>query len=187
MYSLFIDTHSALINLVLYKDGKVVKKVKKETFKSHSAYILPMIKELLDNQEVLKNEIEELIVVNGPGSFTGVRLGITIAKTWAFSKNISIKSLSSLEVLAISINTKIKKVAIPDPKGYYTGIFDENNIKQEEFKYVKKDKLDRDFILEDDIKIDYELVYKFMKKLPKYNPHQVNPIYIKKIGVENGS
>ena len=39
-------------------------------------------------------------------------------------------------------------------------------------------------VVEQDIKVDYKLVYEFLKDMPALNPHAVNPIYIKKIGVE---
>ena len=41
-------------------------------------------------------------MVNGPGSFTGIRIGITIAKVYAWSLNIPITTISSLEAMAIS-------------------------------------------------------------------------------------
>ena len=63
--------------------------------------MFPAIKELIDEQK-----LDEIIVVNGPGSFTGVRLGVTIAKTLAYTLNIPIKTISSLEVSSISNNAQ---------------------------------------------------------------------------------
>ncbi len=183
MYSLLIDTHAKIINIVLYKDGKMVKKDSKETLKSHSIYVMPMIRDLLQDCGVDKKEIKELIVVNGPGSFTGIRLGITIAKTWAYAKKIKIKAISSLQMLACSLNKDIKKVAISDPKGYYVGVFASNNKLLEDYKYIASKDL-KDYKKEEDIEIDYNAVYEFISYLPALNPHAVNPLYIKKIEVE---
>ncbi len=182
MYSLLIDTHDKNIKLILYKDGKVFSKLFQETIKSHSVYIMPMIDKLLTTENVNKNDIKELIVVNGPGSFTGIRLGITIAKTWAYCKKVKIKAISSLQMLACSLTGDEKKVAIADPKGYYVASFDKSNKKIEEYKYISGQI--NGYIEEKDINIDYDLVYDFVNKLPALNPHAVNPLYIKKIGVE---
>ena len=86
MYQLFIDTHGEIIILALYKNGDVLEVLKKQSNQSHSVYVINMIIELLNKNNITKNDINELYVVNGPGSFTGIRIGVTIAKTWHFSK-----------------------------------------------------------------------------------------------------
>lgn len=188
MYSLFIDTHDKNINLVLYKNGVVLKHISKESLKSHSLHVITLIKEIISSSNIDKNDIKEIIVVNGPGSFTGIRIGITIAKTWAFCKEIKIKQISSLEVLAVNIKTKDKIIGIPDAKGYYIGKFTKDNKKVEEFKYyphkLVEDNL-KNIFLEDTINIDYNLVYEYTTNLDYCSAHEVNPIYIKKIGVED--
>ena len=184
MYSLLIDSHGKKLNIGIYKDKKSLSVLSKESNNSHSNYIMPTIKKSLENLNLTKNDIKEIIVVNGPGSFTGIRLGIIIAKTWAYTQNISLKAISSLEILACSIKGENKKVAIADAKGFYTAIFDEHNQKKEEYQYTKEL---NDFLLEDEIEIDYNAVYAYVEKLDCVNPHTIKPIYIKKIGVENDS
>ena len=182
MYTLFIDTHSKIINIVLYQNGQVLKEKHQDTTKSHSTFIMPLIKKIIEEANVTKDDIKEIIVVNGPGSFTGIRLGIIIAKTWAYcKKNIKIKTISSLEILALNVQNN-KKVAIADPKGYYIGNFNQDEKLINEYQYVTS--LEQDYILEEDIVIDYNLVYEYTKKLPTLNPHGVKPCYIKKIEVE---
>ena len=83
---------------------------------------MPTIKKALDG----KNP-EKIYVVNGPGSFTGVRLGVTIAKTFAYTLEIPIKTISSLELKAVSLVEKNKIVGVKENNGYYIGIFDEDN------------------------------------------------------------
>ena len=97
MTTLFIDTHLNDILVFLLKDGKCVDKREVINKKNNSEVLFPTIKELIDGKK-----IDEIIVVNGPGSFTSVRLGVTIAKTLAYTMDIPIKTITSLEVLAIS-------------------------------------------------------------------------------------
>ena len=116
MYTLFIDTHYLDIVIILLKDGILVNKKEVINKKNNSEYIFPTIVDVIDDIK-----LNEIIVVNGPGSFTGVRLGVTIAKTFAYILNIPIKTITSLEVMAISSNQL--KVAFSDSNGYYIGNF----------------------------------------------------------------
>ena len=99
MYTLFIDTHLWDILIYLLKDGKIVDKELVINKKNNSEYIFPSIIKVIDGIK-----LDEVVVVNGPGSFTGVRLGVTIAKTLAYTLNIQIKTVTALECMAISNN-----------------------------------------------------------------------------------
>ena len=143
-------------------------------------YIFPSIIKVIDGIK-----LDEIIVVNGPGSFTGVRLGVTIAKTLAYTLNIPIKTVTALECMAISNNTY--KVAFSDSNGYYVGNFDESFNLIEDYTYLKDQdfatlNINNDYYL--NYNIDVEKIYAFLKNRKSINPHQVKPIYIKKIGVE---
>lgn len=178
MYTLFIDTHLWDIIIILLKDGKVVNKEEVINKKNNSEYIFPSIIKVID-----KVKLDEIIVVNGPGSFTGVRLGVTITKTFAYTLNIPIKVITSLEVMEITYDNP--KVAFSDNNGYYLANFtNKDNI---EYKYITEDEFD---LLKDKdeyitkYEIDIEKVYEFLKDRKAINPHEANPIYVKKIGVE---
>ena len=180
MYNLFIDTHLWDILIYLLKDGKIVAKELVINKKNNSEYIFPSIVKVIDGIQ-----LDEIIVVNGPGSFTGVRLGVTIAKTLAYTLNIPIKTITALECMAISNDTY--KVAFSDSNGYYVGNFDESFNLIGDYTYLK----DQDFVNLNtnneyllDYNIDVEKIYAFLKNRKSINPHQVKPIYIKKIGVE---
>ena len=149
MKTLFIDTHLWNICIILFQDGKVIKK--------------------------------EGIIVNGPGSFTGVRLGVIIAKTLAYTQQKPIKVISSLECMAVSSGAK--EVAFSDNNGYYLGLFDDN-FKVIEYKYIANDEIINYPNARVKIDLDYEKIYNFCLTKESVNPHLVNPIYIKKIGIE---
>lgn len=187
MISLFIDTHDKDINIVLYKDGLILDKNIKESERHHSDYIMPMLKEILDRNELTVHDINEIYVVNGPGSFTGVRLGVTIAKTLAFTLNVPIKTITSLEMYAISENTtEDKLVIIDDLKGVFGAKFDKDNNIIDEYFYKSNDEYksyldnqDKYTIVNNNI--DFNKVYEYMKTKEEITPHKVNPIYIKMI------
>ena len=151
---------------------------------------MPMIEEILSVNEITTSYLNEIIVVNGPGSFTGVRLGVTIAKTLAYTLDIPIKTITSLEAYAVSIESNDNKlITISDLKGKFVGYFNSNNEVLGEYKYLtnieyeeyKKDK--EEITLEE---FDLENIYKYLKNKDSINPHLVNPIYIKGIEALNG-
>ena len=180
MKTLFIDTHLNDILVFLLDDGKVIKQNSVIGRKNNSEVMFSTIKEVIDG-----TNLDEIIVVNGPGSFTSVRLGVTIAKTLAYTLNIPIKTISSLEVSAISNNTY--KVSISDGNGCYLGEFNKEYKPIKDYIYVNNSELINIKNLEEyknDYKIDVEKVYEFLKNVGPVNPHSVKPLYIKKIGVE---
>lgn len=192
MYTLFISTFDELITIGLLKDGKLIEKNEKISNRNHSVYTVPMIEEILKNNNINTNYLNEIIVINGPGSFTGVRIGITIAKTLAYTLDIPIKALTSLEAYAVSTESKINKlVAISDLKGKYIGYFSKDNEILTDYIYLSNKEYDNyikdkeQYILKDN-KLDLEKIYLYLKNKDSINPHLVNPIYIKGIEALNG-
>ena len=105
---LFIDTHDELITIGLkYKDDLFVKTQESEY--SHSVYVMPMIESIFKENNLDIKDLEKIVVVNGPGSFTGIRIGLSIAKTIAYALNIKINTISSLTAYLISNETEENK------------------------------------------------------------------------------
>lgn len=188
MYSLFLDTHDKKVIIILFKNCKVIDHFELISNNKHSVITLPAIKNILENNNLLVKDLNEVIVVNGPGSFTGERIAVTIAKTMAFALNIPIKVIDSLSVMAININSDDKYVAISDRNGAFVGHFDKNNNILEPFLYLSTS----DFLLYsqkykvyENVDINYELVYSYVKQLKSVNPHEVKPLYVKGISVLN--
>jgi tRNA threonylcarbamoyladenosine biosynthesis protein TsaB len=100
MTILAIDTSNLTLGVALIKDGKVIAEHISHLKKNHSVRAMPAIDELLKECGLKPSDLTQIAVAKGPGSYTGVRIGVTIAKTLAWSLNIPIKTVSSLEVLA---------------------------------------------------------------------------------------
>jgi tRNA threonylcarbamoyl adenosine modification protein YeaZ len=186
MYSLLIDSHGAELNIVLFKDKGVLSAIK-QVFNNQSKIIVPKILELLSSNHVEINELTEIIVVNGPGSFTGVRLGVTIAKTLAYSLNIPIKSISTIKLLAINAQEKSDySIALPDQKGFFIGEFNNNNKLVNDYFYLTKDEYlgykDKHKTIQNS-NIDWNNIYKY-DCLNDEDCYNIKPLYIKKIEVE---
>ncbi|MDF2607541.1 MAG: ydiC [Bacillales bacterium] len=103
MTTLVIDTSTSTSSVALTRDGKILAEYISNTDKNHSETLVPRIETLLKNSNIKAKQLSRIIVAKGPGSYTGVRIGVTVAKTLAWTLNIPLYSVSSLEVIASSI------------------------------------------------------------------------------------
>lgn len=183
MRQLFIDTHSEKITIAL-KDGKKINLKEALSVRSHSEMLMPTLKELLDENNISLKDVDEIAVVNGPGSFTGVRIGVTVAKTIAYSLEIPIKTITSLEMFGESSDEDFDIVCVEDSKGCYTAFKKGNTYS--EFSYRKKDDYEsyissNSYRVLSEKRIDMEKIFEYLKEKDYENPHLVNPVYIKEI------
>lgn len=181
MYSLLIDTHDSNVLFVLYKDSLVIDKLNIESKMRHSEVTMPSLNEIISRNHITIKNLNELIVVIGPGSFTGVRIGVVIAKTAAYLLNIPIKTITSIDLKVFS-NKKIipGKYFAKEKNGYFIGEYDMSGKLIGEIKYIGKDEFNIDEYINLD-NMDYNQIYTHLKNQEPINPHLVNPIYIKQI------
>jgi tRNA threonylcarbamoyladenosine biosynthesis protein TsaB len=102
MKALAIDTSNLVMGVAVISDDKIVGEYTTNLKKNHSIRLMPAIQELLEEVEIAPQELDRIIVAKGPGSYTGVRIGVTVAKTLAWTLNKELVGVSSLEVLAQS-------------------------------------------------------------------------------------
>lgn len=132
MKILSIDTSSKNAIVVITENEEKMIELNNEEEKTHSQKLMPMIDEAFQKSNLSLNDIDLIVCCLGPGSFTGVRIGIATAKAFADSKNIPVVGVNSLEVLAYSLEEG-KICAFIDAGhgnayvGYYEINKDENN------------------------------------------------------------
>ncbi len=97
---LFINTSTEKLQLAVAVSKKVKKYVGGAYAKKHNADILPIIDQLLTKQGITIRDITAIVVVVGPGSFTGIRIGVTTALAISRATGAKIVALTSLEVVA---------------------------------------------------------------------------------------
>lgn len=196
MRILYIDTSSSYLYTGIVCDGKLISEVQENLQLDLSKLALPKIAGMFSEDNLKPNDIDEIIVVNGPGSFTGIRVGLTIAKVYAWSLNIPIIPITSLEAMACSCEEDRMLVPIIDARrGYVYGAIykdDEEILKPQHIKLETLMEHLKDnnyvFITKDDIALDgdkcsykpniLKIVNKFCQK-KALNPHGVNPEYLK--------
>ena len=130
MLILAISTSSKICSVALLEDDKVLKELNIENQKTHSENLLPLIDKLF---KYVKKNISELNLIacdNGPGSFTGIRIGIATVKAIAEANQIPVVSCSSLEALSYNIyatTTTLCSMIDARNNQVYCGIFDKNH------------------------------------------------------------
>ncbi len=103
MKVLAIDTSNYALGISLIDEDKVIGEYITNVKKNHSVRVMPAIEELMKDCDILPSDLTKVVVAKGPGSYTGVRIGVTIAKTLAWTLGIPLVGISSLEVLAASV------------------------------------------------------------------------------------
>ena len=205
MISLFLDTSSSNMIIGIYEDDKELYLNIEKSNNDLSEKLLPSIKEALESINKEINHIDNIYAVNGPGSFTGIRIGVTVAKILSWSLNKKINTISELELLASGNYEKKYIVPMIDARRdyVYAGIYDNNgNIVYKDsyisienllnkakeissldnFKFVSYDKINLECVVKPNINI-LKLINKY-KDVESLNPHFVNPNYLKKTEAE---
>lgn len=153
MNSLYIDTSTKYLCIGIAINHKLVYKYQKVAIKMQSELTIPVLKEALNESKLTLHDINEIVVTIGPGSFTGIRIGMCIAKVLASIGKIPLKAISSLNAYA----NKGKKIVILDAKANraYLGIYNDNAkvidecvVTIEELKEIVKKYQDYDVVLD---------------------------------------
>ena len=203
MITTYLDTTSSFLYAGIVKDNKLLVEVKEELGKDLSVYTLDRVSKMIEKIDLVPQDINKIIVVNGPGSFTGIRIGVTIAKTYAWALATKITTISSLDAMAVSSNFNGYKIPVIDARrdcSYY-GIYDKDNNVVIENKYSSNEEilkevsnLDGDYtFISNETNISQELeayspdilkIVETYKSKEDINPHGVNPIYLKSTEAE---
>lgn len=115
MNVLAIDTSTNVLGVAVANEQGVIGEHITYTSRNHSVRAMPTIEELLKQCQLAPKDLDKIVVAKGPGSYTGVRIGVTIAKSLAWSLGIELTGISSLEALAANGHYF---------KGYISPLFD---------------------------------------------------------------
>lgn len=200
MISLFIDTSYKSLFVGIVDGNNVIDKICTMAEANFSEKLVPIIKEIVDKNNICLDKIDKLFVTVGPGSFTGIRIGLAVCKTLTFALNKRIIPISSLEFMATTkVNTKYKIPLIDARHGkIFAGVYDEDNncIVPDSYTSIEEitSKISADFtyisydnLTNTDVIIPEYNVLDIIKKHiddKDFNCHEVNPNYLKKTEAE---
>ncbi len=110
MMLLALDTTAAVATAALFRDGALVAEREANAGKKHAETALPLIETILEENGVTIDQIDLFAVDIGPGSFTGVRIGVSLVNALAFASGKRVVPVNSLRTLALSVGETEKPV-----------------------------------------------------------------------------
>lgn len=121
--TLVMDTSNQYLGIGLYRGDEKLETLLVNESKRQSEYAIPKLQELLEHQHVSLMDIDEMVITQGPGSYTGVRVAMTIAKTLAVIAPVKIKVVSSLAAYA----GYQKAISVIDARSHklFVGVYDQ--------------------------------------------------------------
>lgn len=100
MKILAIDTSNQTLAIGIMEDDKVLGQIQTTANKNHSITLMPNVQSLMQQVNLKPADLDRIVVAQGPGSYTGLRIGVTTAKTLAYTLRAELVGVSSLAVLA---------------------------------------------------------------------------------------
>ncbi len=126
---LVLDTATAYLYVAFFEGEKALGEIYEKGDNDHSATLMKTVATLSDSLGVKAADIDEVIVGVGPGSYTGVRAGVVVAKVFAWTRSVSLKTVSSLALIASSVSQETTVVPCLDARrgNVFYGVYDIEN------------------------------------------------------------
>lgn len=99
MRTMVLDTSSNLLYICFLENEKVIYEIKSIGLNNHSDHLLPLIEEGLNKLQLQVKDFDRIILGDGPGAYTGLRVSMSVAKMFAWTLNIPLYTISSLDLL----------------------------------------------------------------------------------------
>lgn len=128
-----IDTSTSVCSVALAKDGKVIALKENNEGLNHSILLGTYINELFKEPQITPHQLDAVAISMGPGSYTGLRIGVSMAKGLCFGTGKPLIAVPTLQALALSVSSRLQEDAWYCPMidarrmEVYTALFDKQN------------------------------------------------------------
>lgn len=127
MLSLILDSASKELGVALARDNEIIDEIKYDAWQKQSEIMIPEIDKIFNRNNINSKNIDEILVSQGPGSYTGVRIALTIAKVYAYALNIPVYAFSSLNILENSEKASICLINARGNRSYFA-VYDNDKV-----------------------------------------------------------
>lgn len=159
MYSLIIDTSTRYLYLCLVKDDKVIKEILNDSEKNHAPHSVLSIENILKENKINIKDINEVICGIGPGSYTGLRISLTIAKMICSFMDIPLKTISTLYLMSSGYDGLVVPIIDARRGNFFSAAYNNETILEDklrtkeeietelnDFKYIDEDMFNVDVV-----------------------------------------
>ncbi|NJM14313.1 MAG: tRNA (adenosine(37)-N6)-threonylcarbamoyltransferase complex dimerization subunit type 1 TsaB [Bacteroidales bacterium] len=98
-----IETTSEICSVAISDNGKTLESQVHQEKQKHSAVLTLLIEKALKNTGLLTNELDAIAVSRGPGSYTGLRIGVSVAKGMCYAANLPLLSVNTLKAMSLHV------------------------------------------------------------------------------------
>lgn len=136
-----IETSTEVCSVALARDGAVIQSRENLTGQNHARLVTVLINELFSESGITMDQIDAVAVSGGPGSYTGLRIGVSVAKGICYASNLAMIAITSLEAMAHSVIQNHKNYQLPETENIlfcpmidarrmevYTAFYDKNGV-----------------------------------------------------------
>lgn len=183
MNELIIDTATNLLLVAVKKDNLIFEKCRIGK-NDNAEYVVEYIKLCLEEANLTIDNIDTIIVGVGPGSYTGIRNSVVVAKTLASTKKINLKTISSLNLLSSGYN--LVSPAIDARRNHFFAATYQNGVAIKDDQYISKNDLNNFenvvYLTTENIKLNYDVISK--NAIECHDIHNLEPNYLRKTEAE---
>lgn len=129
MKILAIDTSNRPLSVAVMDDDNLLADTTLTTHRKHAEFLMPVIEDLVKKSDLQPADLDRIVVASGPGSYTGIRMATTAAKTLASTLNIELVTVSSLLTVALNIDLPdvlINPIFDARNQNMFTGLYQRN-------------------------------------------------------------
>lgn len=199
MKYLLMDTSATklFVALLFKKENhvEIISSREQDNSQNLSVLLLPILDEVLKEGDTTIHEIDKIFISTGPGSFTGIRIGLAVAKTIGWGLSIPLIPISTLEVMASGFDFDVIPIIDARNDNVYAGVYDKDLNKKMEERFINIQELKQSY--PDTLLVSYDeklqvkkakadlikVVLKHENDTP-INPHSCNPNYLKQTEAE---
>lgn len=113
MKILAIDTSNHPMSVALVENDQLLATTTLNMVRNHSIFLLPVIDDLFQKVQWQPQDLDRIVVAQGPGSYTGIRIAVTSAKVLADTLKIELVGISSLKTVAANVNPGTNALIVP--------------------------------------------------------------------------
>jgi tRNA threonylcarbamoyladenosine biosynthesis protein TsaB len=185
MKRLFIDSSTALMYVGLAKDDILRDFSIRVAKRDHAKYMVDRIDQIIRRNNMTIDEIDEIIVGIGPGSYTGIRIAVMVAKMIGFTKGIPLRTISSLFFMTSGYRGRVAAMIDARRGNVFSAVYDEGKIIMEEglrsYQALKEElaPLQAEPVFIDEMNYEISIPAIISKSVPVFDVHALEPNYLR--------